>query len=243
VSEPWLARQQRQLAYLAEFASDVQHIPGVQNVVVDALSPPGGGGIGESSSTPGADPSWVETRPGQPNFNRPGPQSSTASFQCSSLVAVRDVDFAEMAAEQRRCSECKDMQFSSSLAVSVLKSDQYELLCDFSLGSPRPLVPKACRAAVFAAIHGVAHPGICATKRLLSSRFVWPRMASDITQMCRDCVDCQRSKVVRHVRAPVQPIELPPRRFAHLHVDIVGPFPVSAAGHHYLFTVIEPRRG
>jgi transposase InsO family protein len=52
-------------------------------------------------------------------------------------------------------------------------------------------------------------------------------------------MDCQRSKVLRHVRAPVQPIELPPRRFAHLHVDIVDPFPVSAAGHRYLFTVID----
>jgi cleavage and polyadenylation specificity factor subunit 1 len=180
----------------------------------------------------------VEMRPGQLDFNRPGPQSSSA-FQCASLAAAGEVDFAEMAAEQQRCSECADMQASSSLAVSVLKNSQYELLCDFSLGAPRPLVPKACRAAVFAAIHGAAHPGICATKRLLSSQFVWPRMASDVTRMCRDCVECQRSKVVRHVRAPVQLIELPLRRFAHLHVDIVGPFPVSAAGHRYLFTVID----
>jgi hypothetical protein len=77
VSEPWLARQQRQLAYLVEFTSDVQHVPGIQNVVADALSRPGGGGgTGGGSSTPGADPSWVETRPGQLDFNRPGPQSS-----------------------------------------------------------------------------------------------------------------------------------------------------------------------
>jgi RNase H-like domain found in reverse transcriptase len=38
ISEPWLAQQQRQLSYLAEFTSDFQHMPGVDNVVADALS-------------------------------------------------------------------------------------------------------------------------------------------------------------------------------------------------------------
>jgi RNase H-like domain found in reverse transcriptase len=41
ISEPWLARQQRQLSYLAEFTSDFRHMPGVDNVVADALSRPG----------------------------------------------------------------------------------------------------------------------------------------------------------------------------------------------------------
>ena len=39
-SPPWSARQQRHLAYLAEFTSSVVHIPGKENVVADALSCP-----------------------------------------------------------------------------------------------------------------------------------------------------------------------------------------------------------
>jgi hypothetical protein len=40
VSEPWSARQQRQLSYLAEFTADMRHVAGKDNVVADALSRP-----------------------------------------------------------------------------------------------------------------------------------------------------------------------------------------------------------
>ena len=39
-SPPWSARQQRQLAYLAEFTSSIIHVPGKENLVADALSRP-----------------------------------------------------------------------------------------------------------------------------------------------------------------------------------------------------------
>jgi hypothetical protein len=40
ISDPWTARVQRQLAFLAELTSDVRHISGKANVVADALSRP-----------------------------------------------------------------------------------------------------------------------------------------------------------------------------------------------------------
>jgi hypothetical protein len=40
VSDPWTARVQWQLAFLAELTSDVRHNPGKVNVIVDALSRP-----------------------------------------------------------------------------------------------------------------------------------------------------------------------------------------------------------
>ena len=40
VSEPWTARQARHLSYVAEFTTDVRHIPGRDNVVADTLSRP-----------------------------------------------------------------------------------------------------------------------------------------------------------------------------------------------------------
>ncbi len=40
LSEPWSGRQQRQLAYVAEFTNNLVHVPGVENVVADALSRP-----------------------------------------------------------------------------------------------------------------------------------------------------------------------------------------------------------
>jgi hypothetical protein len=37
---PWLARQQRQLSFIAEFTSDIRHSPGQENVMAEALSRP-----------------------------------------------------------------------------------------------------------------------------------------------------------------------------------------------------------
>jgi cleavage and polyadenylation specificity factor subunit 1 len=42
VSPPWTARQQRHLSYISEFNIKLVHTPGVQNVVADSLSRPGG---------------------------------------------------------------------------------------------------------------------------------------------------------------------------------------------------------
>jgi hypothetical protein len=42
VSEPWSAKQQRQLSYLAEFTADICQVAGKENVVADALSRPVG---------------------------------------------------------------------------------------------------------------------------------------------------------------------------------------------------------
>jgi hypothetical protein len=38
--EPWTAKQQRQLSYIAEYTSDLQHVAGVANVLADTLSKP-----------------------------------------------------------------------------------------------------------------------------------------------------------------------------------------------------------
>jgi hypothetical protein len=42
-AEHWTARQQRQLSFIAEFTSDLQHVAGESNVVADVLSRPGPG--------------------------------------------------------------------------------------------------------------------------------------------------------------------------------------------------------
>ncbi len=52
-TEPWTAKQCRQLGHIAEFTSDIQYIAGSDNVVADTLSrPPGGAGGGSSSDSP-----------------------------------------------------------------------------------------------------------------------------------------------------------------------------------------------
>ncbi len=127
----------------------------------------------------------------------------------------------------------------SSLKLQLLHGGDSRLLCDVSAGRVRPLVPAALCRRVFSQLHGIAHPGVRATRRLIAARFVRPAMAADIAVWCRDCVACNRAKITRHVQAPVQQMEVPRRRFSHIHVDLVGPLPVSKEGFTHLFTVVD----
>ena len=112
------------------------------------------------------------------------------------------------------------------------------LLCDSSTGVLRPLVPESMRRKVFDNIHKVSHPGKRASKRLVSRSFVWEFLSKDVNLWSESCLDCQRSKIQSHVKAPVLQIPVPGRRFSHIHVDLVGPLPQSQ-GFSYLFTIID----
>jgi transposase InsO family protein len=64
-------------------------------------------------------------------------------------------------------------------------------------------------------------------------------MKSDVQKWVADCQECSRAKVVRQTAAAQQPIPVPTQRFLHIHVDFVGPFPMSREGCRYLFTIID----
>jgi transposase InsO family protein len=110
---------------------------------------------------------------------------------------------------------------------------------DISSGVMRPLVPAELRRRVFEAIHRLAHPGIRATRRLIGSRYLWPGLAKDVQQWCRECQECQRAKAGKWPSPPMRPIPVPTIRFSHNHVDLEGPLPVTADGSQYILTAID----
>ena len=112
------------------------------------------------------------------------------------------------------------------------------LYCDVSGGKPRPYVPSPLRHQVFASLHSLSHPGIKATAKLVSQRFVWPAIQKDCRTWARACQPCQRSKVSRHTITPFGDFPLPTARFLHIHIDLVGPLP-SSAGFQYCLTAVD----
>ena len=66
-------------------------------------------------------------------------------------------------------------------------------------------------------------------------------MQRDCTRWARACLGCQRAKVGRYTRTPVGRFPTA-KRFAHIHVDIVGPLPPSN-GKDYCVTVIDRTTG
>ncbi len=75
-------------------------------------------------------------------------------------------------------------------------------------------------------------------RRIISSRFVWRCLSSDVTAWARRCLACQRGKIHRHTRLVPLPIPIPQRHFSHLHVDLVGPLQYSD-NFNYIFTFIH----
>ena len=62
-------------------------------------------------------------------------------------------------------------------------------------------------------------------------------MNKDVGIWASSCLECQRTKVARHLRLLVQHNGMPSRRFSHVHVDFVGPLP-SVHGYTHMFTVV-----
>lgn len=199
-TDPLSARQQRHLAYVSEFSTDITHVSGKNNVVAD----------------------------------------------CLSRNAVNDVtlglDFLAMARDQSQSPDIQAYRNATASGLSLVDVQVTEygptMLCDVSTGQPRPIVPPHYRRTVFNIIHGLSHPGKRTTKKLIAQKYVWPGMRKQVTKWTAECQTCQRSKIHRHVRAPLETFTVPAKRFSHIHVDIVGPLPPSL-GFTHLFTIVD----
>ena len=203
-------RQTRHFSYIAEFTTDIRHVPGSSNVVADCMSRP----TPTSLLTP-----------------------TVSAVQLSSSLDLRD-----LAAEQRLAPRQFDrLRTDSSLRLSLQPIPgapvSEKILCDVSGASPRPLVPATRVRDVFNHFHRLSHTGGRSTLRDLRRRFIWFQMAKDVLAFARQCPDCQSSKIGRHVKTPLV-IRGSGERFGSLHVDLVGPLPVSE-GFRYLFTIVD----
>jgi len=126
-----------------------------------------------------------------------------------------------------------------SNSIQLVEVEGHEMWCDISTGALRPLVPVQQRRTVFETVHNLAHPGIRASRRMVTSRFIWEGCAKDVVSWVRECQGCNTGKVTVQENTAVQPIPLPSMRFQHVHVDIVGPLPTSGEGFTHLLTVVD----
>lgn len=168
--------------------------------------------------------------------------AADALSRIGALSTAHEISFETLAAAQREDPELQALQTSNSTALVLeevsLPLAPSPIICDTSTGTPRPFVPEPLRISIFRSIHSLSHPGIRTTQRLIKARYVWPRMNSDVHRWTKACVQCQRSKITRHTRTPLVSFRTPDARFDHVHIDIVGPLPVSR-GFRYLLTCVD----
>jgi len=156
-------------------------------------------------------------------------------------VITAPVTHEALAAAQEKDDELRTLLVSTTalqLEKILIPGTSVELYCDTSSGKPRPYVPSPLRLQIINFLHSLSHLGIRATAKLVSQRFVWPAIQKNCRTWARGCQPCQRSKVSRHNINPIGNFTLPPERFIHVHIDIVGPL-TSSAGFQYGLTAVD----
>lgn len=151
-------------------------------------------------------------------------------------------DYQDLAEAQQQDAELQaylqgEVTSSLDLRRVRLPGTAAEIICDMSSRTARPFVTKCLRRRVFDSVHRLAHPGVKASIRLVTERYVWPSVKADCRRWARACVQCQRAKTTRHVSAPTGSFVAPSDRFDHVHIDIVV-LPVSE-GFRYCLTCVD----
>ena len=120
-----------------------------------------------------------------------------------------DIDYAEIA--QAQLEDDYVQQMADGSANTSLQLEEFPvgdgmntIICDTSTSKARPIIPKNFQKLIFDKIHNMSHPGIKGTRKLIQHRFVWHEMNKDITSWVRNCPECQKGKILRHNKAPIQ---------------------------------------
>ena len=93
-------------------------------------------------------------------------------------------------------------------------------------GPPRLYVPKDRRMYMLHSAHDfLGHKGVFATKELISRRFWWPDLDSDVSWFVQTCIPCQQRQL-RHVKLPPT-VTFTPSLFQKIHVDTFKMSPAS----------------
>lgn len=160
------------------------------------------------------------------------------------LYCPTDIDFAELANAQETDDYIKQVlnysNMNSNVSIKKINSPLLDkpIYCEISKDIARPYLPEKFRRLAFDNIHNLSHPGIRVTKKLISQKYFWPGMNTDIGKWARACISCQRSKVQRHTITALGQFS-ESGRFEHIHIDIVGPLKITEQGYRYCLTIID----
>ncbi len=157
---------------------------------------------------------------------------------CAAIADRSSLDLKDMALCRILCPQVQALRSSPGLRIITQKVGDLDLIGNSSTTTFRPLVPRDLRQPVFEHLHGATHPSMRATRRVISSRYVWKGLSTDITAWAKAYLDRQRAKAHRHVQVPLQHIPVPTHSFSHIHVNLVGPLPASK-GYTHLLTIMH----
>ena len=97
-----------------------------------------------------------------------------------------------LATAQQNDSDLQNFLNSENLKLNVemrsISDCDRNFIGDVSTGEFRPIVPNSFRENVFNIFHSLSRPGVRGSRNLISKRFVWPHMNTDIANLVRSCL-------------------------------------------------------
>lgn len=201
-------RQTRHLSYISQFTTNIEHISGKNNIVADFLSR-----IEISENV-----------------------MEKCTIELKALIELQKIDNELKSLLEDAANSQENSKFKLELICIPVTNDK--IFCETSTNHNRPFVPQSLRKVVFNQLHSLSHPGVRATRKLITARYFWPKMNKDINSWAKGCVSCQKAKVYRHVKSKTENIKIPECRFEHIHIDLVGPLPMSE-NFSYILTIVD----
>lgn len=107
----------------------------------------------------------------------------------------------------------------------------------------RPFIPVTMRPMIMAEFHDgslAGHQGFTKTFELVSHRFFWPSMSTDIKEYVRSCPGCQARKAPGYLGSqPIGHVSRASGPFQRLGIDVLGPLPRTAAGNRFCLVAVD----
>lgn len=168
-----------------------------------------------------------------------------ALSRIETITCATSMEYLEIAQAQAKDAElAKLLSTSGHCSMQLKQMDLNDLsekiYCETSTNNIRPYIPEQFRKGMFDRFHGLSHPGARASRALICKKVFWPGMNRDIGSWVKTCIECQKSKINRHTVSKLGSFEMGDR-FEHLHVDLIGPLPVTEQGYRYCVTMIDRR--
>lgn len=152
------------------------------------------------------------------------------------------IDLELIATSQRNNFELEQIinnpNSTFKLTKMAVPNTDLTMFCDISTNYVRPFIVENLRKPIFELLHNLAHPGKRTTIKMISEKYVWPKMSHDINQWSKQCIACQKCKISRHNKSILDTFVVPNKRFQHINIDLIGPLPTSN-NYRYCLTCID----
>jgi transposase InsO family protein len=114
-------------------------------------------------------------------------------------------------------------------------------------GAERLFVPTSLRHSMLVMTHRLPMAGHTGTHKMLATmkrKFWWPGMVKEVTGYVKGCAECKMSKTpTQSNKGFVQQYPFTDTPFEYIHVDHVGPLPVTQGGNEYILMVVDRASG